>query len=98
MAQPLTIQARRVVVTGIGAISSLATNARETWQRIVNGETGIKRVENLDPAQHPCVLRGDVDDADIPQRFLSGKALRNTSRYSRMAVEAAGEALLDAGL
>ena len=98
MAQPLTNQARRVVVTGIGAISSLANNARDTWQRIVNGETGIRRVESLDPAQHPCVLRGDVDDAGIPQRFLSGKALRNTSRYSRMAVEAAGEALLDAGL
>jgi len=40
MAQPLTNQARRVVVTGIGAISSLANNARDTWQRIVNGETG----------------------------------------------------------
>jgi 3-oxoacyl-[acyl-carrier-protein] synthase II len=98
MAQPHTNEPRRVVVTGIGAISSLAPTARETWERIVKGETGIKRVDSLDPKQHPCVLRGDVDDAAIPQRYLNGKALRNTSRYSRMAVEAAGEALLDAGL
>jgi 3-oxoacyl-[acyl-carrier-protein] synthase II len=98
MAQPHSNHTRRVVVTGIGAISSLAPTAKETWERIVNGETGIKRIESLDPKQHPCVLRGDVDDADISQRFLNGKALRNTSRYSRMAVEAAGEALLDAGL
>lgn len=89
---------RRVVVTGIGAISSVATNARETWQRVLNGETGIKRAANLDPAKHRCLLRGSVDDTGIPQRFLGGKALRNASRYARMAVEAAGEALMDAGL
>lgn len=89
---------RRVVVTGIGAISSLATSARETWNRVLNGETGIKRAANLDPAKHKCLLRSDVDDSKIPQRFLSGKALRNASRYARMAVEAAGEALMDAGL
>lgn len=93
-----TIITRRVVVTGIGAISSLATNARETWQRVLNGETGIRRAVNLDPARHKCLLRGDVDDEKMPQRFLSGKTFRNASRYARMAVEAAGEALMDAGL
>lgn len=93
-----TITTRRVVVTGIGAISSLATNAKETWQRVLNGETGIRRAANLDPAKHKCVLRGDVDDAKMPQRFLTGKALRNASRYARMAIEAAGEALIDAKL
>lgn len=92
------IQPRRVVVTGLGAISSLASTAPETWQRIVAGETGIRRAADLDPAQHPCVLRGEVDRALLPQRFLSGKAVRNTSLFSRMAVEAAGEAMLDAGL
>jgi 3-oxoacyl-[acyl-carrier-protein] synthase II len=89
---------RRVVVTGIGAISSLASSARETWNRVLNGDTGIRRAANLDPAKHKCLLRSDVDDSNIPQRFLSGKALRNASRYARMAVEAAGEALMDAGL
>ena len=92
------IQPRRVVVTGMGAISSLAATAPETWQRIVDGETGIRRAPDLDPAQHPCVLRGDVDRDALPQRFLTGKAIRNASLFSRMAVEAAGEALLDAGL
>lgn len=97
--QPLApIQPRRVVVTGMGAISSLAPTAAETWQRIVDGKTGIRRAPDLDPAVHPCVLRGDVDRERLPQRFLQGKAARNTSLFSRMAVEAAGEALLDAGL
>lgn len=98
MPAPAHFAPRRVVVTGIGAISSLATNAKETWLRVLNGETGIRRAENLDADKHACLLRGDVDDAAMPQRFLSGKSFRNASRYARMAVEAAGEALMDAGL
>lgn len=89
---------RRVVVTGIGAISSLAPSADESWQRIAAGETGIRRMEGLDPDKHSCLLHGSVDDSTIPNRFLERKQLRNTSRYSRMAVEAAGEALIAAGL
>ena len=89
---------RRVVVTGIGAISSLAPSAEESWQRIVGGETGIRRMEGLDPEKHSCLLHGTVDDGSMPNRFLERKQLRNTSRYSRMAVEAAGEALIGAGL
>ncbi len=93
-----SFEPKRVVVTGIGVISSLATSARATWQKVLAGETGIRRAANLDPAKHKCLLRADVVDEDIPQRFLSGKALRNASRYTRMAMEAAGEAMIDAGL
>src|SRR5215212_6678339 len=81
---------RRVVVTGLGAISSLGPSAPETWTRVLAGETGIRRVPDLDPALNPCVLRGDVDESRVPARFLTGKAARNTSRFSRLAVEAAG--------
>lgn len=92
------IHPRRVVVTGIGAISSLGIGADLTWQKLLAGETGIRKADDLDPAQHPCILRGEVDRSSIPQRFLSGKALRNASLFSRMALEAAGEAMEDAGL
>ena len=95
---PRTITRRRVVVTGIGAISSLAPTAAETWERILANETGIARIDSLDPAQHPCILRGDVDDSQVQSRFLTGKEARNTSRFSRFAIEAAGDAMLDAGL
>ncbi len=95
---PPTIRPRRVVITGLGAITSLAPNAPASWRRILAGETGIRRVPGLDPTQHPCLLRGDVDDATVPSRFLEGKTARNTSRFARLATEATGEALLDAGL
>lgn len=88
----------RVAVTGLGAITSLGPSAAETWRRAVAGETGIRRQPNLEPPLYPCALLGDVDDATIPSRFLTGKAIRNTSRFARLALEASGEALLDAGL
>lgn len=91
-------QPKRVVVTGVGVISSLANSAKETWQKLVVGETGIRRAENLESGKHKALLRADVNDEDIPQRFLKGKELRNSSRYTRMAMEAAGEAMMDAGL
>lgn len=89
---------RRVVVTGLGAISSLGPSAEELWDRLLVGESGIRTAENLDPTIINCTIRGDVDDETIPNRFLEGKTLRNTSRFARLAVEAAGEALIDAGL
>lgn len=95
---PPPIHPRRVVVTGLGAVTSLAPNATETWERVVAGESGLRRVESLDPDQNPCLVRGDVIDATVQNRFLDPKAVRNTSRFARFTVEAAGEALLDAGL
>jgi 3-oxoacyl-(acyl-carrier-protein) synthase len=89
---------RRVVVTGLGAISSLGPSANDLWERLLAGESGIRSAENLDPSIINCTVRGDVDDASVPSRFLEGKTLRNTSRFARLAIEAAGEALIDAGL
>ncbi len=89
---------RRVVITGLGAISSLGTSAGELWDRLLAGESGIRTADNLDPAIINCTVRGDVDDETVPSRFLDTKSLRNTSRFARLAVEAAGEALIDAGL
>jgi beta-ketoacyl-acyl-carrier-protein synthase II len=89
---------RRVVVTGLGAITSLGADAPTTWHRVLAGETGIDRVPGLDPKEYGCVLRGDVDDDAWRPRFLTGKAARTTSRFARLSVEASGEALIDAGL
>ncbi len=93
-----SIEPRRVVVTGLGAISSLGNSADETWARIVAGETGIRVNESFDPAQHSCVLHGTIDRTSLPQRFLDHKEARNTSLYSKIALEAAGQALQQAGL
>ncbi|MEZ4498221.1 MAG: beta-ketoacyl-[acyl-carrier-protein] synthase family protein [Thermomicrobiales bacterium] len=89
---------RRVVVTGLGAISSLGGNVADFWRSLLDGKTGIKRQEQWDPAVNTCVLHGNVPDEFVQQRFLDPKSARNTSRFSKMALEAAGDALIDAGL
>jgi 3-oxoacyl-[acyl-carrier-protein] synthase II len=89
---------RRVVITGMGAISSLGNGANTLWESLLAGKSGIRTAENLDPSIISSTIRGDVDDEDVPNRFLDSKTLRNTSRFARMAIEAAGEALIDAGL
>ena len=89
---------RRVVITGLGAISSLGVGAGELWERLLAGESGIRTADNLDPAIINCTIRGDVDDEAVPNRFLDAKTLRNTSRFARLGIEAAGDALIDAGL
>jgi 3-oxoacyl-(acyl-carrier-protein) synthase len=82
----------------MGAITSLAPTAEETWQRIVAGETGIRAAANLDDGPHACLVRGDVDVSRVPQRVLTGKVARNASRFTLWVAEAAAEALIQAGL
>ena len=88
----------RVVVTGMGAVTALGPTVEETWRRLLAGETGIRRAPNLVPGEHACLVRGDVDSSRVPQRVLSGKVARNASRFTHMVIEAAADALLQAGL
>jgi 3-oxoacyl-[acyl-carrier-protein] synthase II len=92
------INRHRVVVTGMGAITSLAPTAEETWQRVAAGETGIRRADNLDDGPHACLVRGDVETDRVPQRVLVGKVARNASRFTHWVAEATADALLQAGL
>jgi 3-oxoacyl-[acyl-carrier-protein] synthase II len=87
-----------VVVTGLGAITALGPSVGETWCRLLAGETGIRRAPNLVSGEHACLVRGDVDNARIPRRVLTGKVARNASRFTHMMVEASADALLQSGL
>jgi 3-oxoacyl-[acyl-carrier-protein] synthase II len=89
---------RRVVVTGVGAVTPVGNSGPDSWRRILAGESGIKQDENLNAEAYSCTIRGDVDDETIPNTFLDPKTARNTSPYSRWVVESAGQALIDAGL
>ena len=89
---------RRVVVTGVGALTSVGLTAPESWKNILAGATGIKTDPKLLEMGYPCAVRGMVDHNTVTNHFLDSKTARNTSLFSLWLVEAAGEALLDAGL
>ncbi len=89
---------RRVVVTGLGAVSAVGLTAKESWANILRGKSGIKRIPMLAEGSYACQVRGDLELEQLPNRFLDPKTARNTSQFSLWLLEAAGAALISAGL
>ena len=88
---------RRVVVTGLGAITPLALNAKEHWDRLVTGVSGIKRISAFDASEFPTQIAGEVKGFD-PTQYMNFKEARRMARCSQFAIAAAKEAMTDAGV
>jgi 3-oxoacyl-[acyl-carrier-protein] synthase II len=88
---------KRVVVTGMGAITPLGLSVKETWQGLVEGRSGIGRITHFDPSPYPCQIMGEVKGFD-PADYADAKEAKRMSRFSQLAVAAARMAVDDAGL
>lgn len=88
---------RRVVVTGLGAISPNGNTAAETWQSIAAGKSGIGPITLFDSSIIENHIAGEVKDFDPEARF-GKKDAKRMDRATQLAVVAAGEALADSGL
>lgn len=89
--------ARHVVVTGVGLVTALGEGARETWDALVAGRTGIGPLRAYDPAPLRTRLGAEIPDFD-PGKFLSLRSMRTSTRGDQYGVAAATLALRDAGL
>jgi 3-oxoacyl-[acyl-carrier-protein] synthase II len=88
---------RRVVVTGLGAITPVGNTAPETWRAAVAGVSGIDWISVFDPGDAPVRVAAEVKDFD-PSGLASPKELRRLDRNVLFALGAAKEAVGDAGL
>ena len=90
---------RRVVVTGIGAITPLGHNVKETWEGLISGKSGIDVIKRFDPYSYnlPVVIAGEVKDFD-PKKYLNPKDAKRMSDFVKFAMVAAKEAVADSGL
>lgn len=88
---------RRVVVTGLGAITPVGHSAGETWRNLLAGQSGVDRVTLFDASPYATQIGAEVKDWD-PLRYLDRKEARRMARCSQFAVGAAAQALEDAGL
>jgi 3-oxoacyl-[acyl-carrier-protein] synthase II len=88
---------RRVVVTGMGLVTTLGNDVPTTWENLVAGRSGIKLIESFDPSRLTARIAGEVHDLDA-SGILDRKELRRTDRYIQFALVAAREALDQAGL
>lgn len=88
---------RRVVVTGLGAVSPLGNDVETTWQGVKEGKSGIGMMTRLDREQFPAKVAAEVKAFDIEQ-YVPKKEARKMDRFTHYALAAAFEALEDAGL
>jgi 3-oxoacyl-[acyl-carrier-protein] synthase II len=89
--------AKRVVVTGIGAVTPVGNDAPSTWRAAVAGESGIDFIRAFDPSPYPVRIAAEVKDFD-PAGLVSPKELRKLDPNVRFALAASKEAVADAGL
>lgn len=88
---------RRVVVTGLGAITPIGNSVEEFWQGIHEEKKGFAPISYFDTAEYRCKLAAEVKNFD-PTQYMDKKAARRMEQFCRFAVAAAGEAIRDAGL
>ena len=88
---------RRVVVTGLGAISPIGNSVEEFWKGVKEEKIGFGPITHFDTTDYKCKLAAEVKDFD-PAQFMDKKAARRMELFCQYAVAAAGEAIKDAGL
>lgn len=93
---------RRIVITGIGAVTPLSSNAEGTWKKIIANQSGVGIITIFDPAESPCKIAGEVkygDGEDLfnPDKYIDQKEQRKMDRFIHFAVAAADQAIADSG-
>ena len=88
---------RRVVITGMGALTALGNDVETTWRAMVEGRSGIGPITLFDPARLECRIAGEIKDFDA-SHILDKKDLRRTDRYIQFGLFAARQAMDAAGL
>ena len=88
---------RRVVITGIGAISCVGNNVNDFWNAVINGKCGISTVDRFDVTPFRTHVAGQIKDFDIT-KYMSVKEARRLAPFCQYAIAAADEAIEAAGL
>jgi 3-oxoacyl-[acyl-carrier-protein] synthase II len=88
---------KRVVITGIGAVTALGSSVPQFWEGLIQGRSGIRRITQFDPSPYPCQIAGEIPDFDV-ERYIERKEARRLPRSAQIAVASAMQAISDANL
>ncbi len=91
------MELKRVVVTGLGALTPVGNDLVSTWQAIKSGKSGVDTITQFDPTNYKTQFAGEIKDFDFSS-VMDRKEARKLDRYSQFAVYTAKEALTDSGL
>jgi 3-oxoacyl-[acyl-carrier-protein] synthase II len=88
---------RRVVITGLGAVTPLATGVEESWRKLCQGKSGVARITRFDPSSSKVQIAAEIKDFH-PEDFLDKKKIRRTDPFIQYALAATRMAIDDAVL
>jgi 3-oxoacyl-[acyl-carrier-protein] synthase II len=88
---------KRIVVTGVGAVTPIGDTVDATWDSMMHGRGGISRITRFDPSPYESQMAGEVKDFD-PTKYMDRKDARRTDRFAQFASAAASQALTDSKL
>ena len=91
------MKGRRVVVTGLGLITSLGQEVEAFWKRLLAGDSGISRIQAFDVSAYPSQIAGEIKDFSA-EAYIEKREARHMDRFAQMAVAAAMQAVKDSGL
>src|SRR5438874_6924102 len=89
---------RRVVITGMGAITPLGNDVETFWSNSKNGVSGIHKIESFDTSAYDCRIGGEVRGFDPKTVFKNPKDVRRTDRFAQLAMAAAKMAMADSAI
>jgi 3-oxoacyl-[acyl-carrier-protein] synthase II len=88
---------RRVVVTGMGMITPLGIGVKSSWDALLSGKSGIRRITQFDASEFPTQIAGEVEGFN-PEDYIEIKEIKKMDRFIHFAIAAATMALNDSGL
>jgi 3-oxoacyl-[acyl-carrier-protein] synthase II len=88
---------RRVVITGVGMVSPLATGTDRSWDGLLKGRSGVSRITNFDPEGYPCQIAAEVTDFNIDD-YIEVKEQKKMDRFIHFGIAASSMAMEDSGL
>ena len=88
---------RRVVVTGLGAVTAIGTTVDTFWENVKKGTCGIKLIDKFDTTDYKAKVAGTIDDFD-PKEYMDPKTAKRMAEFCQFAVAATKQAIDDSGL
>jgi 3-oxoacyl-[acyl-carrier-protein] synthase II len=88
---------RRVVVTGIGAVTSISHEVGDLWQRLLKGESGIHAITMFDPADYKVRFGGEIYNW-APDKYIDAREQKRVDRFTQFALVAGIDAVADSGI
>jgi 3-oxoacyl-[acyl-carrier-protein] synthase II len=89
---------RRIVITGLGAVTPLGLDVPTTWANLIAGKSGVSSITAWDASKFDCRFAAQVKDFEPKRHFFNEKDARRADRYSQLAMASAKEAVKHSGL